>query len=86
MLQGHGRTSHTPLPYRTAVGRQYSVASFTVLRVLSCLHLFGLRCSCCNVVRFCCDLEACSLVTATFHFARENAFHIVSKIVGRWEF
>jgi hypothetical protein len=35
------------------------------LRVLSCLHLPGLRCLCCNVVRFCCDLEACNLVMAT---------------------
>jgi hypothetical protein len=39
--------------------------SFATLLVLSCLHSLGLRCSCCNVVRFFCDLEACNLVTAT---------------------
>jgi hypothetical protein len=30
----------------------------------SCIHSPALRCSCCNVIRFCCDLEACNLVTA----------------------
>jgi hypothetical protein len=49
------------LPYCTALSQQYSV---TTLRFLSCLHSPGLRCSCCNVVRFLCDLEACNLVTA----------------------
>jgi hypothetical protein len=47
--------------YRAALSHQYSIAT---LRVLSCLHSPGLRCSCCNVVRFCCDLEAYNLVMA----------------------
>jgi hypothetical protein len=65
-LQGHGRTSHPPSPtlYRVAPSQKYSVASFVMLRVLSCHHPPGLRCSWCNVVRFCCDLQACNLVTA----------------------
>jgi hypothetical protein len=42
------------------------VASFATLRGASCLHSSGLRCSCCNVERFCCDLEACNLVTDAF--------------------
>jgi hypothetical protein len=54
-----------PPPSRAALSQQYSVASFATLQVLSCLHSPGLRCSCCNVVRFCCDLEACNLMTAT---------------------
>jgi hypothetical protein len=64
MLQGHGRTT-TPQPYRAALDQRYSVASFATLQVLSCLHLPGLCCLCCNLVRVCCDLKACSLVTAT---------------------
>jgi hypothetical protein len=52
-------------PYRAAVSHKYSVSSFATLRVLSCLHSPGFRCSCCDVVRFFCDLEACNLVTAT---------------------
>jgi hypothetical protein len=59
MLQG------LHLPRRAALNHQYSDASFATLRVLSCLYSSGLRCSCCNVVRFCSDLEACNLVTAT---------------------
>jgi hypothetical protein len=51
-----------PSPYRAALNHQYS---FATLRVLSCLHSPVLRCSCYNVVRFCCDREACDLVTAT---------------------
>jgi hypothetical protein len=51
-------------PYRAALSQQYSVARFAKLRVLSCLHSPGLRRSCSNVVRICCDLEACDLVTA----------------------
>jgi hypothetical protein len=64
MLQGHRRTSPPP-PFRVTLSHQYSVASFHTLRVLNCLHSLELRCSCCNVVRFCCDLETCDLVTAT---------------------
>jgi hypothetical protein len=51
-------------PYRAALSQQYSVASFATVRVLSCLHSPGLRCSFCNVEWFFCDLEACNLVTA----------------------
>jgi hypothetical protein len=54
-----------PPPFRAYLSQQYSVASFAALRVLTCLHSPGLYCSCCNIVRFCCDLEACNLVTAT---------------------
>jgi hypothetical protein len=55
----------TPLtPYRAALSHQYSVASFATLRVLSYDYLTGLQCSCCNVVWFCCGLEAYNLVTA----------------------
>jgi hypothetical protein len=48
---------------RAAASQWYCVASFATLLVLSCLHPPGLGCSRCNVARFCCDLEACSLVT-----------------------
>jgi hypothetical protein len=51
-------------PYSAAPNHQYSVASFARVLVLSCLHSSGLRCSRCNVIRFCCDPEACNLVTA----------------------
>jgi hypothetical protein len=34
-----------PLPYRAVLNHQCSVASFATLRVLSCLHSPGLRCS-----------------------------------------
>jgi hypothetical protein len=51
--------------YRVAPSHQYSVSSFGNLRVLSCLYSPGFCCSCCRVVRYCRDLEACSLVTAT---------------------
>jgi hypothetical protein len=44
-------------PHRAAISQQYSVASFVMLRVLSCLHSPGLRCSC--------DLEVWNFVTAT---------------------
>jgi hypothetical protein len=55
-------TVRSPPPsHRAAVSQQYSVAR---LLVLSCLYSLCLRCSCCNVVWFCCDLEACSLVMA----------------------
>jgi hypothetical protein len=54
-----------PPPYRVSLSHQYSVASFATLKVLSCLHSTGFLCSCCNVVRFWYDLEACNLVTAT---------------------
>jgi hypothetical protein len=52
-------------PYRAALSQQYSVASFATLQILNCLHSPGICSSCCNDVRFCCDLEACNLVTAT---------------------
>jgi hypothetical protein len=68
MLQGHVRTSPPP-PYRAALSHQNSIASFATLQVLSCLHSLGLRCSCCNVVRFCCDLEACNLVTTFVQYS-----------------
>jgi hypothetical protein len=48
-----------PPPCHAVQCHQYSVASFATLLVLSCLHSPGLRSSCCNVVRFCCGLEAC---------------------------
>jgi hypothetical protein len=58
---------HPPPPsrYRAALSQQYSVASFVTLRILNCLHWSGLRCSCCNVVWFGCDLEAYNLLTAS---------------------
>jgi hypothetical protein len=49
-------------PYHAALSNQFSVATFATLRVLNCLHSPGLHCSCYNVVRYCCDLEACNLV------------------------
>jgi hypothetical protein len=58
------RKDFTP-PYRAALSQQYSVDSFATLRVLSCVHWPGLRCSCCNVERLCCDLEAYTLMTAS---------------------
>jgi hypothetical protein len=51
--------------YREALSHQYSVASIATLRVPNYLYSPGLCCSFCNVGRFCCDLEACNLVTAT---------------------
>jgi hypothetical protein len=54
---------HLPPPFCAAQTHQHSVA--TLLRFERCLHWPGLRCSCCNVVRFCCDPEACNLVTTT---------------------
>jgi hypothetical protein len=58
---------HPPPPpgYLTALSQEYSVASFATLRVLS------LGCSSCNVVRFCCDLEACNLVMATIMLLKQ---------------
>jgi hypothetical protein len=62
------RDNFTP-PHRAALSQQPSVVTFATLRILSCLHSTGLRWSCCSVVWFCCDLEACNLVTATIlHF------------------
>jgi hypothetical protein len=67
MLRGHGRTSSRS--FRAAISQQYSVARFATLRVASCLHSPGLRCSSYNVVRFCCDLESCNFVKKyTLHF------------------
>jgi hypothetical protein len=53
-------------PHRVVLSQRFNVATFATVRVLSYLHSPELRCLCCNVVRFCCDLEACNLVTATF--------------------
>jgi hypothetical protein len=62
--EGLHSPSHTT-PYHMAKSHQYRVASFAALRILSSRYSPGLCCSCCNVVRFSCDLEACNLVTAT---------------------
>jgi hypothetical protein len=51
-------------PCRAAPNPQHNAASFATLLLPSCLHLLWLRCSCCIGVRFFCDLEAHSLVTA----------------------
>jgi hypothetical protein len=59
------RKDFTPSPYRVARSQQCSAARFASLRILSCLHLPGFRWFCFNVVRFCGDLEAFSLVTDT---------------------
>jgi hypothetical protein len=53
--------TNPPPPYQAALSHQYSVASFATLRALICLHSPGLHCSCCNVVRYCCDLKALAL-------------------------
>jgi hypothetical protein len=58
-------TEELHTPYRADPNQEYSVDIFATLLVLSCLYSSGLRSSCCNVVRFCCDLEACNLGTAT---------------------
>jgi hypothetical protein len=70
-------TEELHTPYRAALSHEYSVASFATLQILSCLHSPGLRCSCCNIVQFCCTLEACNFVTATIteHF---HATHDIS--------
>jgi hypothetical protein len=67
--EGNHTHTHTD-PYRVALSHHYSVASFATVQVLNCLHSPQLHCSCCNVVRFWCDLEACNLVTATIVFKR----------------
>jgi hypothetical protein len=51
----------TPLSARL-LSQLYNVASFATVQVMSCLHSPELRCSCRNVVRFCCDLKACNLL------------------------
>jgi hypothetical protein len=61
------RKDFTP-PFRAARSQQYSFANFATVRVLSCFHSPGLRCSCCKGGRFCCDLETCNLVTATINW------------------
>jgi hypothetical protein len=73
-------------PYRAALSRQYSVPSFATLLVLSCLHSPGLRCSCCNVVWFFCDLEAwCNLVTATTATTGTNIAYLITSVrLGVW--
>jgi hypothetical protein len=73
------RKDFNPPPrYRAALNQQYSVASFATLLILSCLHSPGLRCSYFNVVRFCCDLETCELVTTTIAVLR-NLWHFSKK-------
>jgi hypothetical protein len=52
-------------PYHAALSQHCTVASFATLQVASCIHSLVLHCSCCNVVRLCCDLEARNLVTPT---------------------
>jgi hypothetical protein len=52
-----------PPPLLTAM-HCVNKTAFAMLRVLICFHSPELRCSCCDDVRFCCDLEACNLVTA----------------------
>jgi hypothetical protein len=53
------------------ISKQYSVANVGRLRVLNCLLSLSLslsllpsplplRCSCCNIVWFCCDTETCN--------------------------
>jgi hypothetical protein len=59
-LQVHGRTSTS---YRLVRNQQYSVAN---LQVLSCLHLLGLPCSFCGVIRF-----LCSVVKASVEYLKE---------------
>jgi hypothetical protein len=61
-----------------APSHRYSVASFATLRVMSCLHSPGLLCSCCNVVRFCCDLEACNwwLLLSCWRYVRNVKEHV----------
>lgn len=62
--QGHGRNS-PPSPKERGPSQQQSIALFSTLRVVSCLHSTGLSRSCSNSVLFCCYLETCNLVTAT---------------------
>jgi hypothetical protein len=69
--EGH----HPPPPY-SAAARQ---------RAASCelSSLAWVRCLCCNIVRLCCGLEACDLVTAT-----SNLFHveIVIQNISQFEY
>jgi hypothetical protein len=55
------------LSYRKTSMHQYSFVSCSVQRDLICLQVHALRCSCCNVERFCCDLGVYNLVTATYN-------------------
>jgi hypothetical protein len=71
MLQGHRRASSHP--YRAAVSEKQSVASFATLPALSCFYWSEFRFSCCNIARFGCDLETCSLVTTAVEFITLNA-------------
>jgi hypothetical protein len=55
------RFKATAEPHFLTAGRlsyKYSTASCATVRVSSRLHSPGLRCSWCNEVNFCCDLEA----------------------------
>jgi hypothetical protein len=62
--------THTHTRYCVDVNQTYNIASFATLLLPSCIHSPGLRCSCYNVTRFYCNLEACNLVTAAiFHKA-----------------
>jgi hypothetical protein len=65
-MEGLQTHTHTHLPHGSK--SPVHVVSFATLRVLNSLHSPGIRCSCCNGVRFCCDLEACNLVMATIAF------------------
>jgi hypothetical protein len=70
MIQSDERTTS---PYRVAPSHQHNAASSATVRVLSRLHSSALRSLCCSVVRFCCDLETCHLLTATTIFGTRQA-------------
>jgi hypothetical protein len=76
-------------PFRSALSHQYSVATFTTLRVLSCIHSPGSRYSSCNVIRFCCDLQVCNLVTANIvmcsSLLRECHIRFSRRRAWRWQ-
>jgi hypothetical protein len=84
MYEGHRRTSHASPPshYRAALSQQYSVGGFATLLVLSCLHSYEFRSSCCNVVRCYCDLEERTLVTYTTVYVKSQ--FIADLTITRW--
>lgn len=63
MYASRPRTDFPPPPRLAALSKNYGVASFAMLRVLSCFNSPWLRCLCSNAVQFCCDLEAHNLIT-----------------------
>jgi hypothetical protein len=71
---------HPPTAWPQVTSNTSLLVRFATLLVLSCLHSPGLRCSCCNVVRFCCDLATCRLVTATF---APSSLHSAPTVGGR---